>query len=203
MIFAPTRVRRAGHWHGPASERLVLDYEGRFLRRKRAGAASGAAVMVDLPETVSLDAGDALEAEGGALVEIVAAPEPLLRITGDLARLAWHIGNRHTPCQVAGDHLLIRDDHVLADMLARLGAEVSRVTAPFVPEGGAYGHGRTHGHPTGLTDPGPFARAFALTHERRGRSPDAHPMAVPGLPGLVLRLFPRAGGGDRLGRGEP
>jgi hypothetical protein len=102
---------------------------------------------------------------------------------------------------VAGDHLLIRDDHVLADMLARLGAEVSRVTAPFVPEGGAYGHGRTHGHSHGPSDTGP-TRTRALTHERRGRSPDAHPMAVPGLPGLVLRLFPRAGGGDRLGRGE-
>jgi urease accessory protein len=72
-------VHRAGHWRGPASERLVLDYEGRFLRRKRVTAASGRAVMVDLPETVSLDHGDALEAEGGVLIEIVAAPEPLLR----------------------------------------------------------------------------------------------------------------------------
>jgi len=145
-------VRRAGDWDGPAGERLVLDYEGRFLRRKRVLAASGRGVMVDLPETVSLDAGDALEAEGGLLVEIVAAPEPLLRVSGDLPRLAWHIGNRHTPCQVAGDHLLIRDDHVLADMLRRLGAEVTAVTAPFVPEGGAYGHGRTHGHSHGPSD---------------------------------------------------
>jgi urease accessory protein len=153
--FQAHALRRAGEWQGPASEHLVLDYEGRFLRRKRLVTASGRAVMVDLPETVSLDAGDALEAEGGALVEIVAAPEPLLRISGDLARLAWHIGNRHTPCQVAGDHLLIRDDHVLADMLAHLGAEVRRVTAPFVPEGGAYGHGRTHGHSHGPSDAAP------------------------------------------------
>jgi urease accessory protein len=145
-------LRRAGSWQGAAADRLVLDYEGRFLRRKRLVAASGRAVMVDLPETVSLDAGDALETEAG-FVEVVAAPEPLLRITtknpGDLPRLAWHIGNRHTPCQVAGDHLLIRDDHVLSDMLARLGAGVARVTAPFTPEGGAYGHGRTHGHSHG------------------------------------------------------
>jgi urease accessory protein len=145
-------LRRAGHWDGPAGERLVLDYEGRFLRRKRVVATSGRGVMVDLPETVSLDAGDALEAEGGLLVEIVAAPEPLLRVSGDLPRLAWHIGNRHTPCQVAGDHLLIRDDHVLADMLRGLGAEVTAVTAPFVPEGGAYGHGRTHGHSHGTAE---------------------------------------------------
>jgi urease accessory protein len=152
-------VHRAGHWAGPAAERLVLDYEGRFLRRKRVMAASGRAVMVDLAETVSLDHGDALEAEDGVLIEIVAAPEPLLRITGDLPRLAWHIGNRHTPCKVAGDHLLIRDDHVLADMLARLGAEVAPVTAPFMPEGGAYGHGRTHGHSHGDHSHGPTDHA--------------------------------------------
>jgi urease accessory protein len=105
--------------------------------------------MVDLPETVSLDAGDALETKDGGFVEIVAAPEPLLKVTGDLPRLAWHIGNRHTPCQIEGDHLLIRADHVLADMLHRLGASVEDVTAPFTPEGGAYGHGRTHGHDHG------------------------------------------------------
>lgn len=144
-------VRRAGDWAGPATELVVLDYEARFLRRKRVVAASGRPIMVDLPETLSLDAGDALETDGG-FVEIVAASEPLLRIEGDLPRLAWHVGNRHTPCQVAGDHLLIRDDHVLADMLRRLGAEVTPVTAPFTPEGGAYGHGRTHGHSHGHTD---------------------------------------------------
>lgn len=148
-ILHVTEVRRAGDWTGPAAERLVLDYEARFLRRKRIVAASGRPVMVDLPETVSLGAGDALATADGALVEVQAAPEPLLRVTGDLPRLAWHIGNRHTPCEVAPGHLLIREDHVLADMLARLGAGVERVTAPFTPEGGAYGHGRTHGHSHG------------------------------------------------------
>jgi urease accessory protein len=143
------RLHRAGNWHGEAAERLMLDYEARFVRRKRLVAESGCAVMVDLPETVSLDAGDALETKDGGFVEIVAAPEPLLKVTGDLPRLAWHIGNRHTPCQIEGDHLLIRADHVLADMLRRLGASVEDVTAPFTPEGGAYGHGRTHGHDHG------------------------------------------------------
>ena len=138
-------VSRAGAWTGPAIARIVLDYEGRFLRRKRLDCEDGQAVMVDLAETVSLDPGDALVTEAGP-VEIVAAPEALLRITGDLPRLAWHIGNRHTPCAVADDHLLIRADHVLEEMLRGLGAEVVPVTAPFQPEGGAYGHGRTHGH---------------------------------------------------------
>lgn len=143
------RRHAAGQWKGQAADRLVLDYEGRFLRRKRLVMASGAAVLVDLPETTSLGAGDALETTQGTLIEIVAADEPLLRVTGDLVRLAWHIGNRHTPCQIGDDHLLIRDDHVLAAMLRQLGAGVVAVSGPFTPEGGAYGHGRTLGHDHG------------------------------------------------------
>ncbi|MEM9130513.1 MAG: urease accessory protein UreE, partial [Pseudomonadota bacterium] len=64
----------------------------------------------------------------------------------ELTRLAWHIGNRHTPCQIMGDHLLIQRDPVIAHMLEHLGATLEEVTAPFTPEGGAYGHGRTHRH---------------------------------------------------------
>ena len=64
----------------------------------------------------------------------------------DLPRIAWHIGNRHTPCQFEHDHLLIQEDHVIEDLLRLLGADIEKVQAPFVPEGGAYGHGRTHSH---------------------------------------------------------
>ncbi|MBF9032292.1 urease accessory protein UreE [Rhodobacterales bacterium HKCCE3408] len=139
-------IARAGAWDGPAADRVELDYEGRFLRRKRLRTTSGAELMVDLSETISLDPGDALVTTTGAFVEIVAADEALLRVTGDLPRLAWHIGNRHTPCQVEADHLVIRADHVLEAMLRGLGAGVEPVTGTFRPEGGAYGHGRTHGH---------------------------------------------------------
>ena len=66
-----------------------------------------------------------------------------------LARLAWHIGNRHTPCQIGPDCLVIRQDHVLEAMLAKLGADVTHDTRPFTPEGGAYGMGRTMGHSHG------------------------------------------------------
>ena len=34
----------------------------------------------------------------------------------------------------------------LKDELEKLGAEVETVKEPFNPEGGAYGHGRTHSH---------------------------------------------------------
>jgi len=139
-------LHRAGHVPGTPTDRLILDYEARFVRRKRLRTENAQDVLVDLAETVSLEAGDALEAEDGSLIAIAAAAEPLLKVTGDLTRLAWHIGNRHTPCQIADDHLLIRADHVLADMLGQLGATTETVEQPFVPEGGAYGHGRTHGH---------------------------------------------------------
>ncbi len=139
-------LHRAGHVPQAPDDQLTLDYEARFLRRRKLVTDAGAEVLVDLPETVSLNSGDALELEDGGLVSIAAAPEPLLKNTGDLTRLAWHIGNRHTPCQIAGDHLLIRDDPVLLDMLSHLGATVEKTTGAFTPEGGAYGHGRTHGH---------------------------------------------------------
>jgi urease accessory protein len=35
---------------------------------------------------------------------------------------------------------------VLEGMLRLLGAEIEPMQAPFTPEGGAYGHGRTHSH---------------------------------------------------------
>ncbi|GAB5446617.1 urease accessory protein UreE [Gymnodinialimonas sp.] len=155
------QVLRAGEWNGAPVAQLVLDYEGRFLRRKRLVTQEGGSVLVDLAQTVSLEPGDALAAEGG-LIEVAAAAEPVLRIKGDLVRLAWHIGNRHTPCEVAGDHIVIRQDHVLADMLVQLGAQVEAAEAPFRPEGGAYGHGRTHGHSHG---PGDHAHGHNHGHD--------------------------------------
>ncbi|MBV2361695.1 urease accessory protein UreE [Thalassococcus sp. CAU 1522] len=136
-----------GHAHGVAVGEVQLDYEARFLRRKTLVLTDGRRVLVDLPKTTSLDHGGVLVLDGGGEIAIVAAPEPLIEVTAtDLPRIAWHIGNRHTPCQIEPGRLLIRRDHVMADMLARIGATTRDVVEPFTPEGGAYGHGRTHGH---------------------------------------------------------
>lgn len=142
------RVMRARTWER-AADRVTLDYEGRFLRRRRLTTDAGVSLIVDLPETVSLDEGDAFVIDHGRHIAVVAAAEPLLEVRageGGLVRLAWHIGNRHMPAQIEPDRILIRADHVIEDMLARLGAVTLSVHAPFRPEGGAYGHGRTHGH---------------------------------------------------------
>jgi len=125
---------------------LTLDYTARHFRR-RAFDMDGQRLLVDLPEARLFRDGDTVEATDGTLLTIRAADEDLLEITGPaLPRIAWHIGNRHTPCQVEDARLLIQRDHVLRDMLEMLGASVRETREPFHPEGGAYGHGRTHGH---------------------------------------------------------
>ena len=132
---------------GDAADTVTLDYEARFLRRKRLVSDAGEPFLVELAETRSLSQGEGFRLDDGRIIAVIAAAEPLLAVRhGNLARIAWHVGNRHTPCQIADDHILIREDKVFLAMLEGLGASVTQVTAPFTPEGGAYGHGRTHGH---------------------------------------------------------
>ena len=126
---------------------IVLEYEERWVRRKVLTAEHGDRIAIDQPELRVLRDRERIITNDGPQYEIIAADEHLLEVTGAaLPRLAWHIGNRHTPCQVEAQRLLIKRDHVLKDMLEKLGATVREVSEPFQPEGGAYGHGRTHGH---------------------------------------------------------
>ncbi len=144
-----TALPRAGsilRGAGAADDRVTLDHEGRHLRRRRLVSDGGRAFLVDLPETTEVGDGDAFALDDGSRIAVRAAAEALLEVRGDLPRLAWHIGNRHVRCAVGPDRLLLRDDPVLAEMLRGLGAEVRSVSAAFLPEGGAYGAGPTHGH---------------------------------------------------------
>lgn len=139
-------IKRHAHAETPLGQ-CTLSYEARFLRRKLLTTDAGQDFLVDLEHTESLNHGDAFVLTDGALIEVRAAAEPLLEIKGqDLVRLAWHIGNRHTPCQIEADRLLIQPDHVIRALMAKLGAQVREVVEVFIPEGGAYGHGRTHSH---------------------------------------------------------
>jgi urease accessory protein len=149
-MSTPSMICRAyhGHAHNLAPvDRVVLDYDARFMRRKVLTTQGGARMLIDLPQTTSLNHKGVLLLEDGSEVEVIAAVEKLLQITGDdLTRMAWHIGNRHTPCQIEPTRLLIQHDHVIHEMLKLLGATLNEVTEAFTPEGGAYGHGRTHSH---------------------------------------------------------
>ena len=133
-----------------APDAVPLDYAARWRRRGVLTTDGGERVLLDLAEATELQEGDALALDDGRRVALRAAAEPLTEVRATdavhLTRLAWHLGNRHLPVQSEAERLLIRHDHVLEDMLERLGARLARVEAPFTPERGAYGHGRTHGH---------------------------------------------------------
>lgn len=135
---------------------LVLTYEDRLVRRKRLITVSGAPVLLDLAELAELAPGSVLETSDGQLIAVRAADEDLLAVTASspaaLAQLAWHIGNRHTPCDIQADRIVLRAEKVMAAMLAGLGATVTPLRGPFLPGGGAYGHGRVMGHSHGPED---------------------------------------------------
>jgi urease accessory protein len=145
-----TQVKPQHRWSAPPADTIVLDFDDRHRRRLAMTGTRGLEFLLDLENAVALRGGDALVLEDGRLIEVVAAPEPLLEIRGrdpqHLVRLAWHLGNRHLPTQITGRSLRIRRDHVIEDMVKGLGARVIEIEAPFDPEGGAYeGHAHAAG----------------------------------------------------------
>ena len=136
----------AVHFHGQTSGNVHLTYDARLLRRKRLVMDTGNTFLVDLAQTTSVNAGDAFILDDGQHIAVRAADEPLMRVTGDLVRLVWHIGNRHAPCAIEPDAVVVQREKVMRAMLEQLGATVIDFDGPFTPEGGAYGHGRTMGH---------------------------------------------------------
>lgn len=128
---------------------VTLDLDARRKRRQTLICEGGMKVLIDLPAVPMLRDGDGFRLEDGRVIRIKAAPEALLDVrpsATDLGRIAWHLGNRHLPVQFVGDSIRLRADHVIEDMLEKLGAETRHIEAPFDPEGGAYGHGHTHAH---------------------------------------------------------
>jgi urease accessory protein len=120
-------------------EKLKLSFEQRQKSRLRAKLESGEEVALLLPRGNLMRGGDIVKTTDGRPVEIVAAAEKLLHIESpSLARVAYHLGNRHVPVQVGEAFLRIAEDHVLEDMLRKLGAQVMPVEAAFEPEAGAY-----------------------------------------------------------------
>jgi urease accessory protein len=148
MIRA-TRVLGQHRWTEAAADTVVLDFDDRHRRRMAMTGTRGLEFLLDLENAVALRGGDALVLDGGQLVEVVAAPEPLVEIRGadphHLIRVAWHLGNRHLPTQIMPKGLRIRRDHVIEAMVKGLGARVIEIEAPFDPEGGAYA-GPAHDH---------------------------------------------------------
>jgi urease accessory protein len=133
-----------------AADTVVLDFDDRHRRRMAMTGTRGLEFLLDLEHAVALRGGDALVLDDGRLVEVVAAPEPLVEIRSPdpahLVRVAWHLGNRHLPTQITARGLRIRRDHVIEAMVQGLGARIIEIEAPFDPEGGAYAAAEAHDH---------------------------------------------------------
>jgi urease accessory protein len=146
----PITMREATQWHkagawpeAQAAGSVTLSYADRCKRRIQMKDDRGAAFLLSLQRAVRLSDGDGLELSQGGFLRVVAGPEPLVEAEAQdaqhLAKLAWHIGNRHVPAEIVdGLKLRIVADSVLEAMLRQLGATVCRIEAPFSPEGGAY-----------------------------------------------------------------
>jgi urease accessory protein len=139
------------------NSRLELPFDSRQKTRLRTRLASGEEAALMLPRGEILRGGDLVAASDGRVIEVIAAPERVLHVecasATELARCAYHLGNRHVPVEVGEGFLRLAEDHVLEKMLAGLGAELRHVTAPFEPEAGAYHgnaalerHHHDHGH---------------------------------------------------------
>ncbi|MDH4479035.1 MAG: urease accessory protein UreE [Rhodoferax sp.] len=152
--LAPALLRRA--------TTVELDWDVRQKSRFDATDSAGRTLGVFLPRGTAVRGGDVLVAQDGSLVQVIAAPQSVLKITHcprhgtpfDLIRAAYHLGNRHVPIELKPDHLKIEPDHVLADMLRAMHLIVHAVDEAFEPESGAYasgghahgGHGHSHDH---------------------------------------------------------
>jgi urease accessory protein len=132
------------------ADTLILDYAKRSAGAFAATGLKGGAYDIALAEPRRLRTDDLLELDDGTLIEVVAAPEPLIEArAGDLAglmRLAYHLGDRHVPAEVLPNRVRVRREAALETLLRSLGAKLVTIEAPFEPEGGAYAASHGHGH---------------------------------------------------------
>lgn len=135
----------------PADATLTLCFEERQRSRLRTRLDNGDEAGLFLERGYVLRDGDRLTTGNGVIIEVRAAPEPVSTVhcadAVQLARAAYHLGNRHVALQVGDGWVRYREDYVLDAMVRGLGLAVCNELAPFEPEGGAYGgHGHAHGH---------------------------------------------------------
>jgi urease accessory protein len=146
-----TSVVASGHSHGrPIVDTVILDYGQRGAQKATVTGVKGSIIDIDLHQPARLCTDDLLVLEDGTLVEVVAAPEPLIEAraadVAGLSRLAWHLGDRHIAAQLLQNRIRTRRDAAVEALLASLGAKVTLIEAPFEPEGGAYASSHGHDH---------------------------------------------------------
>jgi urease accessory protein len=134
-----------------------LTFEARSKSRLLITLDDGDRAALVLERGRVLHGGDRVLTQDGREVEVIAADEALLEACSTdpllIARAAYHLGNRHVAVQVMSGRLRFLNDHVLGEMVEKLGLEVQAVTAAFEPEGGAYGRHHAHGSQLPLVTP--------------------------------------------------
>jgi urease accessory protein len=136
------------------ADTVILDYAQRCAQKITVTGVKGAVFDIDLHEPRRLRTDDVLLLDDGNLVEVVAAPEPLIEARAAdvavLSRLAWHLGDRHVPVQMLANRIRVQREAGIETLLTALGAKMVLIEAPFDPEGGAYetshAHSHNHGH---------------------------------------------------------
>ena len=121
---------------------VILGFAQRRVHRGSLTGMAGQTYEVDLSEPATLRMADLLLLEDGGCIEVVAEAEPLIEVRAGgldaLARIAWHLGDRHVPVEVLANRLRLRRDSAIETLLGALGARIVAIEAPFNPEGGAY-----------------------------------------------------------------
>lgn len=167
---------RCDHAHGEL--RLTLPFEARQRSRALVRLSSGQEVALLLPRGSVLRGGDALKLSDGRTLWVEAAPETVSTVHSDdaqaLARVAYHLGNRHVPLEVGRGFVRYAHDHVLDAMVRELGLRVLVEEAPFEPEGGAYGRGGQHHRAEGHSHSHSHDLAHAHDHEDEDEHDNAH-----------------------------
>jgi urease accessory protein len=150
-MLRATSVIAAGHRHErPVVDTVILDYAQRCAKKSSATSVKGRVIEIDLDRSMRLRTDDLLLLDDDTLVEVVAAAEPLIEARADgiagLARLAWHLGDRHIAAQFLPNRIRARRDEAIEKLLGSLRAKVAAIEAPFEPEGGAYASAQGHDH---------------------------------------------------------
>jgi len=186
--LASTLLRRAAT--------IEIDWDTRQKSRFDATDSQGRHLGIFLPRGQVVRGGDVLVCEDGSLVAVKAKAQAVMVVTIcpdhgaplDLLRAAYHLGNRHVPLELTPTRLQLEPDHVLAEMLRRMGLVVEAVDAPFEPESGAYeaaapaahvhghSHDHDHGHGHGHAHPHDHDHAHGQNHgyHDQARHGDAH-----------------------------
>ena len=135
------RVPAADNVQGELSLPFELRRRSRLLTRLTGGTPVG--LMLERGSV--LRGGDCLRGDDGRVYRVRAADEAVMDAhcadAPTLARVAYHLGNRHAPLQIGPDFVRFGADPVLAAMARGLGAVVTARDAPFEPEAGAYAAG--------------------------------------------------------------